>query len=392
LAAPLYGIIEDIDTTVRKLLWICPTWTPYNDFFFRNIERALDGCFEVVYLDREANFHPWTIRNMGDYNKNFHRANTLSIGALSLKALLMRPCAVVIAGWNYPSVLALAMCCKFLGIHYAIWTDTPSIRPRRRWFGAGRKFILGSLLAGATRVWGTGEVAMQRLQLLGADANRLRNMPYFIDLDLFLRSPSKSVGGISNRRFVKIVSLGRLNNEQKGFDKAIDAMAILRSSTRHLFIYDIYGDGPDRAKLEAQILTLGLNDCVQIHNWLNYDETAAILKQTDMFLHPSSFDPFAVSVLEAMAAGAIVVGSEQAMSVATRIVHNVNGYILASTAPSSIAEMLGRAMNEKERWQEMSEAARLTAEDWPVTRGLDIVDEFLRTAGAIPEATRAEKS
>jgi glycosyltransferase involved in cell wall biosynthesis len=364
---------------VSKLLWICPTWTPYNDFFFRKIHAELPGRFEVVYLHNHFSAHPWKTREIGDYPSCHIPGGVAGIPRLLAKAKATQPTAVVLAGWNYPGVLMLAAHCALVRCPYAVWTDTPRERQpgiRREW---RRDLVLKLLLGGATRVWGTGYVAMQRLKELGASAERVRDLPYFVDLDL-LRRPSSDARMEDFLRPIRIVSCGRLQNNQKGYDRALAGIARLRELTTDPFIYQLIGDGPDRAQLEAQVVALGLQDCVQMLGWRDPSEIAQALRDSDLFLHPSSFDPFAVVILEAMAAGAIVVASPNALSVKSRVRDHRNGYLLASTDSDCIAATLHEAIADRIGWPKMRQAARAVSEKWGVAYGLGVVREFLTEA------------
>ena len=69
----------------------------------------------------------------------------------------------------------------------------------------------------------------------------------------------------------------------------------------------IVGDGPERARLEAEIRRLGLEGAVVLAG--DRDDVAAMLARADVFVLSSTSEGLPLSILEAMAAGLPVVAS-----------------------------------------------------------------------------------
>jgi glycosyltransferase involved in cell wall biosynthesis len=110
---------------------------------------------------------------------------------------------------------------------------------------------------------------------------------------------------------LKLMYLGRLE-QTKGVHTAIAAMALLGRETELKVTLDIYGagDADYTAKLGAQIARLALHDRVRLRGRIPPHEVPALLTTYDALLFPSEWEePFARTVLEAMAAGLTVVGT-----------------------------------------------------------------------------------
>lgn len=105
-----------------------------------------------------------------------------------------------------------------------------------------------------------------------------------------------------NDAFV-LLSLGRLH-DSKAFDLFIDAAAQLPDHV-HLWIA---GEGPDRAKLEAQIKDLGLETRVHLLGWRN--DRAALLQAADICVFPSRYEPFGTVFVQAWAQKIPVITSD----------------------------------------------------------------------------------
>ncbi len=96
--------------------------------------------------------------------------------------------------------------------------------------------------------------------------------------------------------------------------------------------------------------------------------------QSDVFIHfVPSLDPFPVAVLEAMAAGLPVIGSDMAGSVVERVKNGENGFVISSTDVEGLAESIIKFIINPSLVENMGYAARQTAEEWPVERAEQVI-------------------
>lgn len=110
----------------------------------------------------------------------------------------------------------------------------------------------------------------------------------------------------SQEKTFKIVAIGRLAKE-KGFDILIDAIRILIERGVKARC-DIFGEGPERAKLASQISKYGLNSIVQLKGV--HDNVRRLLPLYDLLVVPSRTESFGIVVLEAYDAGIPVIASD----------------------------------------------------------------------------------
>lgn len=120
-----------------------------------------------------------------------------------------------------------------------------------------------------------------------------------IDPARFNRVAEQDVSGPLRACFV-----GRLV-PYKGPDMAIRAAADLLRAGR--MRYDIVGDGPMRAELEALVRDLGLEGAVHFHGALPHDRVQDILAGANILLFPSIREFGGGVVLEAMSLGVVPV-------------------------------------------------------------------------------------
>jgi glycosyltransferase involved in cell wall biosynthesis len=98
------------------------------------------------------------------------------------------------------------------------------------------------------------------------------------------------------------VVIARLARE-KGVDIAIHALA----KTTGLRRLDVYGDGPERAALQALADRLGVADRVRFHGWA---DGADVVRRRPLVIIPSRSEGFSLVLLEAAWAGCSIIASD----------------------------------------------------------------------------------
>jgi glycosyltransferase involved in cell wall biosynthesis len=135
-------------------------------------------------------------------------------------------------------------------------------------------------------------------------------------------------------RHVKEKRLGAL---VRAFAQARDRHADLR--------LEIYGDGPERGRVEALVRELGLTDTVQLTGHRPENEVAAALARAGCLATASEREGYGLVVVEAAARGTpsvVVAGPENA---ATELVADgVNGAIAPSAEPDDLAAAILRVL------------------------------------------------
>lgn len=92
----------------------------------------------------------------------------------------------------------------------------------------------------------------------------------------------------------KILLVGRMV-KSKGFERVVDICLKLNDSN---VLFIIIGDGPEKRKLENELLKKGLNDSIKILGFKN--NVSRFFKKADMTLITSSHEGFGMTVLESI--------------------------------------------------------------------------------------------
>ena len=127
----------------------------------------------------------------------------------------------------------------------------------------------------------------------------------------------------------------RLHDNYKRVSKLIEILSTMRSDARLLVV----GDGPDRKRLEAQALQIGVSDRVTFAGFQTEIET--FLGMMDIFALLSSSESFGLAVVEAMFMQLPVVATDVG-GLKTLVEDGVNGYLVPGDRPLLAQEPLER--------------------------------------------------
>lgn len=121
------------------------------------------------------------------------------------------------------------------------------------------------------------------------------------------KAAAKKQFGLGNARVVGF--LGRLD-KRKNVSLLLDAFAQVAQENRETKLL-VVGDGPERANLEGQARTLGVDSRVVFAGRVFQQDKQAALQAMDVFAFPSLMEGFGLAVAEAMIAGVPVVVSDR---------------------------------------------------------------------------------
>jgi len=139
------------------------------------------------------------------------------------------------------------------------------------------------------------------IHYLGLDEKSILVIPNGVDFD-GIRKIALGTRRDSNR----IVYVGRLIGYKK-VEQVLELVLRLRRLGLDVRA-DIVGDGPERMPLESLASKMGVTEAVRFWGFLKrYEDVARIVSSGTVFVNPSIFEGFGLTLLEAMAAGTPVV-------------------------------------------------------------------------------------
>jgi glycosyltransferase involved in cell wall biosynthesis len=150
----------------------------------------------------------------------------------------------------------------------------------------------------------------------------------------------KLSGPVRVRGEPSLIAVGRLAS-QKGFDILLTAFAHFRKQRPGAEL-TILGEGPDRAALEAQARTLGIEGSVHFPGQCN--NVLAQVSAADIFVSSSRYEGFSNAILEAMALGRVVVATNCEGATKDMIVDGATGVLVEPDDAVALSAGLSRAM------------------------------------------------
>lgn len=330
----------------------------------------------VYYRDRLSENHSWrTLLGQGHKAKYYKLVLGLDWSVLGA-AVRDKEAFFVIAGWEHPTSILLINYLAMRGSRFAVWTDTPDLsRERDPTFAFLRSTWLRWVFSRARKVMGTGRPGILGLQKMGAPEGKLMEFPFFLNLDTYGEGRRSKPTGSSPMRFV---SAGRLKNDLKGHNVALQALASAHNNTGIPFEYCIAGTGPDEAILKNLAIRLDLEAFIRFFGWVEPCNLAEIYAESHVLLHPSpEHDPFPNAVLEGMAAGLAVLGSDVSGSVLDRVQNGFNGLIHRAGDSTELSEHIEYLLRNPDIAMEMGCNSRKTAATWPVELGVQAIKTML---------------
>jgi glycosyltransferase involved in cell wall biosynthesis len=130
---------------------------------------------------------------------------------------------------------------------------------------------------------------------------------------------------------VDVMYAGRLI-EHKNVDMLLQALAKLKLTSPDITCA-IFGDGPERSKLEALSQKLGLTNNVKFYGFLkDHSQVYAYMKAARVFVLPSTREGFGISVIEANACGLPVVTMNHPANAAKDLITPITGRLAKTTA------------------------------------------------------------
>jgi len=356
----------------RTLYWIAPVPTPYLDYLWRHVTKAIPST-TVVLKNHASGGHPWKSK-MGEGYRTVC-ADKKGFDWSIVRLAKDRDAFFVFAGWQSFTFIALLSLLRILGRDYILWTDTPNPVRSGSWLKEKlRSAWVRWIFAGARAVLSTGRPGVEGMKRYGAPPDRVASFPFFLDLDAYPTRPADAPPPAT----IRMVSSGRIIHRVKGHDLAVRALAAALKDTPVDCEYCIAGTGPDEQALIALSKELGVERQVKCLGWTEPDDLRRLMCESHVLVHPSPIaDPFPNAVLEAMAAGMVVLGSDVCGSVVDRVEEGTSGFVHKAGDVDGLAEHMRTIFRQRGRLPAMGAAARKTAEAWPVERGVaKIVDLY----------------
>ena len=193
-------------------------------------------------------------------------------------------------------------------------------------------------------------------------------------------------GGTATLDAPLVVAAGRLTS-QKGFDLLIAAYETV-ARRQPDWQLRIYGSGPERDRLQAQIDRLGLAGHVQLMG--RSRRLGEAMAEASLFVLSSRFEGFGMVLVEAMSKGLPVVSFDCPHGPGDIVGHDGDGLLVPPEDVDALAAGLLELIEDRERRHRFGEAALVKARQYAIEAVGPRWDALLGSLGSEPLDERAE--
>lgn len=193
----------------------------------------------------------------------------------------------------------------------------------------------------------------------GVDPLKIAVIPCGVDLDTFrplLKPFARRALNLDGLPVVLYV--GRLGPE-KGVEQLLEAVAIVAREWP-IQVVIVGGEDVDKGEMEhLQSLSrkLGIADMIRFHSSVEQDELPLYYSSADVLVLPSQYETFGLVAAEALACGLPVIASPVG-AIPQLVQEGKTGFILNSSEPADLANILARFINDEDLRQRLAASAR----------------------------------
>lgn len=280
--------------------------------------------------------------------------------------------AVIVPGWVHPITRMVLPLARAFSVPVITSTDKtlndPSYKPPVDTAATAFHVARTRLFQG---FFTTGLLGEQYLVSLGLPREAIARGLYPIDVNHWQAAMAQDVplarelkSRFSDRRFI-LLSVCKLVDRESPLD-VLRAFAKVRKRRSDVALIHV-GDGPLRAQYEAEVQRLGLGRDVALPGYVKYSELPAFYAVSSAFIHVARYEPWGISVLEAMACGLPVIAATTVGSAADLVVHGRTGALAYQGDTESIAEAIQLVADRNEP-EAMGSAAKAAVATFDVHR------------------------
>lgn len=305
-------------------------------------------------------------------------ASRLSIGRLrrewrqggqTIDILSSNPtAAVIVNGYNDLGRLRVMRWCRRQKIPCFVWGDA-NLCGERLISPAKKKLkqaFIRQVLGYVSGCFGCGRYGVAYWEHYGADPSTVFVSPYEPDYELIQQLAPEFIAGVardhqlsSDRR--RLIFCGRLIPEKRP-DLLIDSFVQL-ATQRPEWDLVMLGDGPLKESLAARVPGELADRVIWIPFKNRQDEVSALYRSCDVLVLPSDYEPWALVINEAVAAGLAVVATDVVGAAVELVVDGDNGRLVPPGDQIALRDALADVMHP-DNIDRMRAAAPERLADW----------------------------
>jgi glycosyltransferase involved in cell wall biosynthesis len=323
----------------------------------RGAEAALDPDFQTsVKWDLPLlDGYRWTeIPNRGSGKESFFGLNNPDLGRLIRQGRF--DAVLCFLGYVRASFWIARRAAKASSTAFLFGTDAHSLAPRdgKAWKVWLKKAFWPFLFRQADHIIAPSTGTVELIKSLGIPPKRITLTPYSVD-NAWWKAESAKI----NRDAVR-AQWGATSSQPvilfcaklQPWKRPLDLLQAFADAALPEAILVFAGDGPQRAELEGQAAVLGLRQRVKFLGFVNQSQLPALYSAADVMALPSSYEPFAVVVNEAMCCGCPVIVSDQVGAARDLVAPVRPDFVFPAGNTQALATVLQSAFADREKLRE----------------------------------------
>jgi glycosyltransferase involved in cell wall biosynthesis len=376
-------VVAESDNQRPTLAVICNSLPPYRVHVQRRIAREMDvNLFSLVThegTDRRWKFNPPSEINPVSFGLEqagcghaFNRAAYRKGGEVIEWLKAHRVDAVVIFGYSDATRVRVIRWCHRNGVACFVWGDSNILGDRATGPKAlAKRWFVSTVLGWCTGALACGARGVAYFEKYGVPRERIFLFPNEPDYELIREVSEETIEAAKEKYKLRaqrhrLIYSGRLA-EVKRVDLLIDAFVAIAPQQADWDLV-IAGDGELRASLQARV-PADLKDRVIWTGFLDDQKMlSALYRLSDVLVLPSDFEPWALVINEAAAAGLAIVSSSVVGAVPELVHDQVNGRLfepgdlealkralLDAMTPVNLARYRSASPVVLENWRKLSD-------------------------------------
>ncbi len=335
----------------------------------RGVEASVDPEFgtEVKWDVPLLDGYKWThVPNKGPERETFWGMNNPGLRELirdgEFDAVICYTGYVCASFWIAKRASAKA------GAAFIFGTDTWTIEPRdgKKWKAWLKKLVWPWIFRMADQAITPSIGGRELMRSLGIPEDRITMTPPCVDIAWWSAGAEKADRVAERAKFglgecdFAILFCAKLQSWKRPMD-LLRAYAQARIEGSRLIFA---GDGPLREELKMEAERLGVSSRVAFPGFINQSALPALYKLVDLMVLPSSYEPFAMVVNEAMCCGCPVMASDKVGAARDLIEPIARDFVFPAGDVDALSKKLSEAASDRARLQNMRESVQRHIQGW----------------------------
>lgn len=269
----------------------------------------------------------------------------------------LKPDVILVNGWRSVHSLAIHAWCAFHGVARIVVSDSQEKDFARR---QAVELVKRRIIAGCSAAFVAGAPQAEYVRRLGFDSSRIFEGCDVVDNRHF-------AAAIADRQWTRtLLTVARFQPAKNLLRAASAFLRFVRSRpVTEAWSWVIVGYGGQEQQLKQIIQHSG--GSISIKGFANYDELPAVYGSAGVYWQPSVFEPWGLTVNEAMASGLPVLVSTQC-GCHPDLVTAGNGWTFDPFSEEAMVHSLGRMADDFSKWPAMGSESRRIVAAWDLER------------------------